>query len=295
MADELNNDNQGLDGSGGNPDNTGTSGTNVMDAFNGAKQGENTDGNQGNSNANGDNANSGKSEPDNSNVQTLAGANEGIELKAWGAQLSKEIKENQDAVKALSQFDDISALASKYLELAKKGNMSGIPAEDATDEEVQEFYKKLGKPEAVDKYSFDQKTEAEKELANIAFTSNLSDAQAKSVYEFIQKQGEKQMKAFQEGIKQQAMATDAAIKKEFGNLADEKLSSYTKGLKVFANNKELISQFEKTGLAYNEHFVRMFIKIGEALGESKFVGGDGKDSENQIKSMSDGGTLSFFN
>ncbi len=294
MADELNNNNQSLDGSGGNPDNAGTSGIGLMDAFNGVKQGENTKSNQGSNNANGDNANSGKGEPDNNNVQNPSDTTEGIELKAWGAQLSKEIKENQDAVKSLSKFNDISGLANSYLELEKKAGMGGIPAEDATDEEKQEFYKKLGKPEAVDKYSFEQKTEAEKELAQIAFTANLSDAQAKAVYDFVYKQGEAQMKAIQEGIKQQAMATNAALKKEFGNLAEEKLSSYTKGLKVFAN-KELLSQFEQTGLAYNEHFVRMFIKIGETLKESKFVGGDEVNSDKEIKSMSDGGTLSFFN
>lgn len=220
---------------------------------------------------------------------------EHYELKAWGAQLSKELKENKDAVKGLSKFEDISGLASSYLELEKKlGTMQTIPGEKATKEELDAFYKKLGKPEAAEKYSFKQEEEAEKLLAKAAYDANLSDAQAKQIYDFLHKAGSEQQNRIKEYIQKQAQETDAALKKEFGNQAEEKISNYTKALKAFGTS-EVMARLEETGLAFNADVVKMFIRIGEALGESRTVTGGGNANTKGIKSVKDGGSFSFFN
>ena len=216
------------------------------------------------------------------------------ELKAWGAQLSKELKENKDAVKTLAKFEDISSLASSYIELEKKlGGMHTIPGEKATKEELDAFYKKLGKPDAADKYGFKQEWDAEKRFAQAAYEANLSDVQAKSLYAFFHKIGEDQQAQFAEAVKKQAEETDAALKKEFGNKAGEKIGQYTKALKAFGSDA-VFSQLEKTGLAYHADFVKMFIKIGEALSESRAVLADGNARTSGITSARDGGTFSFF-
>ena len=216
------------------------------------------------------------------------------ELKAWGAQLSKELKENKDAVKTLAKFEDISSLASSYIELEKKlGGMYAIPGEKATKEELDAFYKKLGKPEAADKYSFKQEGDAEKRFAEAAYGASLAEAQARSLYAFFHKIGEDQQAQFAEAVKKQAEETDAALKKEFGNKAGEKIGQYTKALKAFGSDT-VFSQLEKTGLAYHADFVKMFIKIGEALSESRAVLGDGNAHTGGITSARDGGTFSFF-
>jgi len=216
------------------------------------------------------------------------------ELKAWGAQLSKELKENKDAVKALAKFEDISSLASSYIELEKKiGTMHTLPGEKATKEELDAFYKKLGKPDAADKYGFKQEWDAEKRFAQAAYEANLSDAQAKSLYAFFHKIGEDQQAQLAEAVKKQAEESDAALKKEFGNKVSEKMELYTKGLKAFGS-APVFSQLEQTGLAYHPDFVKMFIKIGEALGESRTVLGDGKALTGGITPARDGGTFSFF-
>ena len=267
----------------------GITGTSLTGAFNEAKTGEAAVG----------------TEPKDSTAQTLTksaeehaaekAAPEQIpELKAWGAQLSKELKENKDAVKALSKFEDISSLASSYIELEKKlGTMHTLPGEKATKEELDAFYKKLGKPDAADKYGFKQEWDAEKRFAEAAYEANLSDAQAKSLYAFFHKIGEEQQAQLAEAVKKQAEETDTALKKEFGNKVSEKMEQYTKGLKAFGSDS-VFSQLEQTGLAYHPDFVKMFIKIGEALGESHTVLGSGSASSRGITSARDGGTFSFF-
>lgn len=216
------------------------------------------------------------------------------ELKAWAAQLSKDLKENKEAVKTLAQFEDISSLAASYIELEKKiGSMHTIPGEKADKEELEAFYKKLGKPETADKYGFKQEWDAEKRFAQAAYDANLSDAQAKSLYAFFHKIGEDQKAQFAESVKKQAQETDEALKKEFGNKTEEKIHQYSRALKTFGTDAVFL-QLEQTGLAYHPDFVKMFIKIGEALAESHTVLADGNVHTRGITSAREGGTFSFF-
>lgn len=286
---DQNTGNQSPQGAGNAGSGTGITGTSITGAFNDAKTGEAKGGGAlKNSTAQGANGNA----PEQTATEPAAEVQP--ELKAWGAQLSKELKENKDAVKALAKFEDISSLASSYIELEKKlGSMHTIPGEKATKEEIDAFYKKLGKPEAADKYGFKQEWDAEKRFAQAAYEANLSDAQAKSLYAFFHKIGEDQQAQLAEAVKKQAQETDAALKKEFGNKVSEKTSHYTKALKTFGSDA-ILSQLEQTGLAFHPDFVKMFIKIGEALGESRTVLGGGSASTRGITSARDGGTFSFF-
>ncbi|MGI5059993.1 hypothetical protein E4N82_05385 [Treponema denticola] len=274
---DQNNGNQTPQGNGSGE--TQATGTSVLDAFKGAGSGGNQEPTNGN-----DNAKSGQA---NKEAETYA-------LKAWGAQLSKELKENEEAVKVLSKFEDISGLANSYIELEKKqGSMHTIPGEKATQEELDAFYKRLGKPEAADKYSFDQKYEAEKRFAEAAFKANLSDKQAKELYDFFLNIGQSQQAQYKEIIAKKAKETDALLQKEYGNLFEQKIGNYTKALKLLGDG-EVMKQLEETGLAYDPGFVKLMINAGEALGESKAVIGNGT-TPNGIKSAREGGTFSFFN
>ena len=275
---DQNTGNQSPQGAGNAGSGTGITGTSLTGAFNEAKTGAAGSGNAPTSTT---------AQPSKGSAPEQTAAEPAAvqpELKAWGAQLSKELKENKDAVKALAKFEDISSLASSYIELEKKlGSMHTLPGEKATKEELDAFYKKLGKPDAADKYGFKQEWDAEKRFAEAAYEANLSDAQAKSLYAFFHKIGEDQQAQLAEAVKKQAEETDAALKKEFGNKVSE----------AFASDS-IFSQLEQTGLAYHPDFVKMFIKIGEALGESRTVLGDGKAPTGGITSARDGGTFSFF-
>ena len=276
------NDNQTSMGSGGNSGAGATGAGSVFDAFKGA--GQPTHGGTQESAG-------GQSEPGSGSTQAQQAH---AELKAWGAQLSKELKENKDAVKALAKFEDISGLASSYLELEKKlGTMAAIPGEKADKEELESFYRKLGKPEAAQKYTFKQESEAEKSFAQAAFDAHLSDAQAKAMYDFVVKAGEGQQQQYKELLKRQAQESDALLKKEYGNLFEAKMGNYTNALKLFGND-EVFKYMEETGVAYNPSFVRMFVKIGEALTESRTALGGSTGGQTGVKEVSKGGTFSFF-
>ena len=268
---DQNNGNQTPEGNGSGE--TQATGTSVLDAFKGAGAGSNQEPTTGSDNAKGGQA---------------AESTETYALKAWGAQLSKELKENAEAVKVLSKFEDISGLANSYIELEKKqGSMHTIPGEKATQEELDAFYKRLGKPEAADKYSFDQKYEAEKRFAEAAFKANLSDKQAKELYDFFLNIGQSEILA------KKAQETDALLKKEYGKDFEQKIGNYTKALQMLGGG-EVMNKLEETGLAFEPGFVKLMINAGEAFKESQTVIGNGTATSGGIKSAREGGTFSFF-
>jgi len=161
---DQNTGNQSPQGAGNAGSGTGITGTSLTGAFNEAKTGAAGSGNAPTSTT---------AQPSKGSAPEQTAAEPAAvqpELKAWGAQLSKELKENKDAVKALAKFEDISSLASSYIELEKKlGSMHTLPGEKATKEELDAFYKKLGKPDAADKYGFKQEWDAEKRFAEAAY------------------------------------------------------------------------------------------------------------------------------
>ena len=103
------------------------------------------------------------------------------ENPAWFSQLHGDILNNKDATEKLVKFGKISDLAQSYLELeGKLGNTLVKPGKEASNEEINAFYKALGKPETAEKYSIEG---ANADLfKNLAFKNNLTDDQAKALY-----------------------------------------------------------------------------------------------------------------
>jgi hypothetical protein len=57
--------------------------------------------------------------------------------------------------KTLEQYKDLNGLVKSHIELNKMlGDRVKLPSENSTPEEINKFYAKLGRPEAMDKYEF---------------------------------------------------------------------------------------------------------------------------------------------
>lgn len=105
--------------------------------------------------------------------------------------LSDEFKTN----KTLEQYKDLNGLAKSHIELNKMmGSSVRIPGEDATEEDLNKFYTKLGRPETSEKYElqnpkelpegFEIQEEGVKEFKELAFKLGLSNKQADELRSF---------------------------------------------------------------------------------------------------------------
>lgn len=213
-----------------------------------------------------------------------------VELPAWTSQLNDDLRNNADVMKQLSKFGKISDLAKGYSELeGKLGKAIVKPGKDASEEELNNFYKQLGKPATADKYSITE--EGSEPFKELAYKHNLSDEQAKGFYEAFKEIGKNAL-AQQQAIKAAtAKATDDALRAEYGQNYEAKIKMLQRGVNTYGG-PALGQKLQQTGLLFDIDVVKMFIGLGEQSAEAGTVART-TQGDNGYKSIADGGMFSW--
>ena len=209
---------------------------------------------------------------------------------AWLSQIG-DITKDEAAAEKLSKFAKLSDFAKSYLELeAKAGNSIVKPADDASDDEKDAFYKALGKPESADKYSV--KGEGSEAFRELAYKNNLTDEQAVAIYKSLEDMGH-QLQAQQEAnFQQQAKQTQADLVAEYGKDYQVKIEMLKRGLKTYGG-ESLGAKLTKAGLLADKEVVKLFILLGEQSAEAGSPTNT-KGKADNYKSIEDGGHFSFI-
>ncbi len=201
-----------------------------------------------------------------------------IQATSWLDNLPEDLKGN----KSLSKFTDMSGLAKSYLELEKnkdKGLM--LPNEDASDEEWDKIYQKLGMPEDRKYISSDRRAELIKD--------NFADDDTLSAYEDLfaksgltKRQSNKALEQIITNIKsgnesyskmqQQEIAGNMAkINEKYGKDATEKMN-ILKGTMAKYGSEELASLVKESN--YKPVLVDLLIKLGELDKSDSLIAGE---------------------
>ena len=222
-----------------------------------------------------------------SEKQTKEGAES---YPAWTQQLPEDLRNDADFMKQMGKFQKIGELSKAYSELEKKlGNSIVQPGENASNEEIAAFYERLGKPKTADGYSF-SKDENAKTFLELAFNNNLTESQAKTMWESLKTIGQETVQQQQINLQKQAKETTDALRKEYGKDFNSAINYLQKGVLAYGG-KELGEKLKQSGLLADKSIVDMFIKLGkqtsEAGTQTKNAGGD------SYKSTVEGGTFKF--
>lgn len=93
------------------------------------------------------------------------------------------ISDEYKSSKSLEPYKDLNGLVKSHIELNKTmGSSIRVPGEEATPEELEKFYSKLGRPEAADKYEFS-------DLGDMPEGLNISDERTNEFKEIAHKLG----------------------------------------------------------------------------------------------------------
>ena len=219
--------------------------------------------------------------------ESQAGA---ADLPAWTSQLNDEVRNNPDIMKQLSKFGKISDLAKSYSELESKLGKSIVrPGKDASDKEKEAFYQALGKPKSADKYGIDDDNAGL--FKEIAFKNNLTDEQAKQLYTAFQEVGRNAIAQAQAQKAATAKATDDALRAEWGNSYNAKITMLQRGVNTYGG-KALGEKLKNSGLLFDADVIKMFVKLGEEAADAqtsgKTAGGE------SYKPTSEGGQFSWI-
>lgn len=220
-----------------------------------------------NSNASGNASNQGGLPP-NSDGQTPPTST----TPHWRDSLPADLKDHP----SLASFTDIGNLAKSYVNAQSMIGKKGVipPTDKSSDEEWDNFYKQIGRPEA-DKYEFDTPKEANadtiKAFKAVAHKAGLLPKQAKALVEWF---GGFEKEASGKLSEQKALEQKASLenlKKEWGTGYDKEITAAKLAVKE-VGGEEFAQYLEKTGLGNDAGMIKAMAKFGKLLGEDKIRG-----------------------
>lgn len=190
----------------------------------------------------------------------------------WYENLSEDIKD----APALQNFKDINGLAKSLVNAQKLigADKIQLPSDKSTEEEWDEFYNKIGRPESPDKYQFNLPEGVEvnegmlKGFGETAHKLGLNNKQAaelltwynSSVGDINQQQAMQEAKTYEEAEK--------ALKTEWGHKYDENISFAQRTAKTFALGEMLAER----NLDNDPAMIKALADIGKSLSEDTIVG-----------------------
>jgi len=207
--------------------------------------------------------------------------------KTWKEAISEEFRSDPN----IEKFTEIDALAKSYINATKMIGQDkvAVPNKNSTEDQWNEVYDKLGRPESADKYALDVKSDvvplddgAVKQFAENAHKLGLSNKQAQGVLEFY--------KTSMEGTAQQSkvdtetaqVQAEQELRQEWGREFENNVKKA--GALAKANiNSDILDLELKSGIRVGDHpeLIKGFAKIASMMSEDKIVAPE-SDSASKI-------------
>jgi len=211
---------------------------------------------------------------------------------SWKEAISEEFRQDPN----IEKFTEIDALAKSYINATKMIGQDkvAVPNKNSTEDQWNEVYDKLGRPESPDKYALDVKSDvvpldngAVKQFAENAHKLGLSNKQAQGVLEFY--------KTSMEGTAQQSkvdtetaqVQAEQELRQEWGREFESNVQRA--GALAKANmNPDILDLELKSGIRVGDHpeLIKGFAKIASMMSEDKIVSpeSDGTNKSSDIES-----------
>jgi hypothetical protein len=217
--------------------------------------------------------------------------------KSWKETISEEFRNDPN----ISKFTEIDALAKSYINATRMIGQDkvAVPNENSTDDQWNEVYGKLGRPESADKYKLEVKSEtapldesAIKQFAENAHQLGLNNKQAQGILEFYKNSMEGSVQQARVDTETAQANAEAELRKEWGRSYEDNIKKA--GSVAKANmNPQILDMELKNGTRLGDHpeVIKGFANIANILSEDKLVGTEsesvdrGTDYEAEISKL----------
>ena len=230
-----------------------------------------------------------------------------VVAKSWKETIPEELRNDPN----IAKFTELESLAKSYVNATRMIGQDkvAVPNNNSTEDQWNEVYDKLGRPESADKYQLDVKSDAVpldesaiKSFAENAHQLGLNNKQAQGILEFY--------KNSMEGTAQQSkIDTETAqanaeqqLRQEWGKTFEENVKKA--GSVAKANlGVEVLDMQLKDGTRLGDHpdVIKGFAKIADMMSEDKIVSTEsesvnqGKDIEQEISKIMNDRTGPYWN
>lgn len=159
-------------------------------------------------------------------------------------------------------------------------NILEMPGVDATDEQMSDFYNRLGRPETAADYSFDLPEGGDGDMLDwfktTAHKHGLSDNQAKDLFADYEAMAGDRVENATNDLRQQSETDISDLQKEWGRDYEKNVDSGKRAVNALGYDEQSLSSLEnKMGTS---EMLKLFSQIGSKMGEDAFVDGDSDGS-----------------
>ena len=232
---------------------------------------------------------------------------EPVSGKTWKEAISEEYRSNPN----IEKFTELDALAKSYINAVSMIGTDKIPlpGKTATDEQWNEVYNKLGRPESADKYTLELKTDVApvdenviKGFAQNAHKLGLNNKQAQGILEFYKQTLEGSAKEMSVNMESaQAEATNT-LRSEWGKSYYENLRKASSVAQTYLEPELLDTQLrDGSRLGDNPKIIKAFANIANLLSEDKIIGTEadnvlqGREIEKEIEELTSDKQGAYWN
>ena len=196
---------------------------------------------------------------------------------SWKEAISEEFRQDPN----IEKFTEIDALAKSYINATKMIGQDkvAVPNKNSTEDQWNEVYDKLGRPESPDKYALDVKSDivpldngAVKQFAENAHKLGLSNKQAQGVLEFYKNSMEGTAQQSKVDTETAQVQAEQELRQEWGREFENNVKKA--GALAKANiNSDILDLELKSGIRVGDHpeLIKGFAKIASMMSEDKIV------------------------
>ena len=227
--------------------------------------------------------------------------------KSWKEAISEEYRKDPN----IEKFTEIDALAKSYINATRMIGQDkvAVPNENSTDDQWNEVYAKLGRPESADKYKLDVKSEAVpiedgaiKQFAETSHKLGLNNKQAQGILEYYKSMMEGSAQQFKVDTETAQAQAEQQLRQEWGKTFEENVKKAGSVAKANLGVDVLDMQL-KDGTRLGDHpeVIKGFAKIADMMSEDKIVSTEsenvdqGKDIEQEISRIMNDRTGPYWN
>ena len=197
--------------------------------------------------------------------------------KSWKEAIPEDLRNDPN----ISKFTELESLAKSYINATRMIGQDkvAVPNNNSTDDQWNEVYDKLGRPESPDKYQLDIKSEAVpldegaiKSFAENAHKLGLNNKQAQGILEYYKNSMEGSLQQNQVDMETAQAQAEQELRKEWGGNYESNIKKA--GAVAKANmDANILDMQLKDGTRLGDHpaIIKGFANIANLLSEDKLV------------------------
>lgn len=197
--------------------------------------------------------------------------------KSWKETISEEFRNDPN----ISKFTEIDALAKSYINATRMIGQDKmvVPNKNFTEDQWEEAYIKMGRPESAEKYSLDVKSDivsldeqAIRSFQEQSFKLGLNNEQAKGVLDFYKNNMEAQTQQAKVDAETTQAQAQNILRQEWGRDYDSNIAK-AKSLATANLSPEVFEMelADGTRLGDNVDVIKGFAKIASMMSEDKIL------------------------